>query len=307
MARTKKGLKIDGWLNLYKPKGMGSTEAVGKIRWLFKAQKAGHAGTLDPLAEGILPIALGEATKTIPYIQDTKKTYRFEVIWGSATTTDDQEGAVIETSDHRPNEQDILAILPQFTGEIEQYPPQFSAVKIDGERAYDLARKGEIVDIKPRIVCIDTITLLDHKNDVSTFEIHCGKGTYIRSFGRDIGKALGSCAHIRTLIRTQVGGFDESNAFFLDKLEEMVHKGASLEALLPVDSGLDDILVLELTEKEAIALRQGQKLSFVSRADFQRLEALNGSKIARAYVMDDLIGLVEIDKIHINPMRIFNL
>lgn len=185
---------VSGWLVLNKPYDMSSTEAVGKVRWLFGAKKAGHAGTLDPLATGILPIALGEATKTVPHVQDGAKVYRFTITWGAATTTDDAEGTITETSAHRPVKADVLAALPAFTGTIMQTPPAFSAIKIDGERAYDLARAGETVELAPRAVTIDALTLLRHDTETSDFEMTCEKGTYVRSLARDLAQALGTQA-----------------------------------------------------------------------------------------------------------------
>ena len=209
--RKKKGRPISGWVILDKPVGMGSTPCVGKLRWLYKAAKAGHAGTLDPLASGMLPIALGEATRTVPYVMDGEKTYRFTVSWGSATNTDDLEGEVTETSDKRPNEQAVLDILDNYTGEIQQIPPKFSAVKINGERAYKLARDGEEVEIAARTVSIHELNLVEHTGDTSTFEVLCGKGTYVRSLARDMGRELGCFGHISVLRRTTVGPFSEED------------------------------------------------------------------------------------------------
>ena len=306
MARRKKGKLIHGWINFYKPKDMGSTDAVGKIRWLFDAQKAGHAGTLDPLAEGILPIALGEATKTIPYIQDTKKTYSFDLIWGEARNTDDAEGNVIETSDHRPTQQEIIDILPKFSGEIQQTPPIFSAIKVNGERAYNIARRGGEVEMQPRQIFIENIRLIEHKQDETRFEVTCGKGTYIRSLGRDIAKKLGGCGYIDNLKRIEVGHFHEKTSIFLDKLEDLRHKNALDEALLSVDTGLDDILVLELTDNEASKLKQGQFLSFISKADFNRVKDLN-EKTARAYCKNTFLGFVDINKATVKAKKLLNL
>ncbi|MAY99675.1 MAG: tRNA pseudouridine(55) synthase TruB [Micavibrio sp.] len=307
MARRKKGQIVNGWVNLYKPKDMGSTQAVSAVRRLFDAQKAGHAGTLDPLAEGILPIALGEATKTVPYVQDALKVYSFDLIWGESRSTDDAEGEVTEVSDIRPSHADLSTALNDFTGEIEQTPPIYSAIKINGERAYDLARKGEEVEMKTRQVYIESIGLLHHDKDKSSFEVTCGKGTYIRSLGRDIAKKLGSVGYIDNLKRLKVGYFYKKDAILLDKLKELGDKDACNEALLPVDTGLDDIPVLQLTDKEASELKQGRKLSFVSRGDVQRLETLSDTDIARAYCKDTLIGMVSIQGIQIQPLRMFNL
>jgi tRNA pseudouridine55 synthase len=218
--RKKKGRPVSGWLIFDKPKGMGSTEAVSKIKWLFKAEKAGHAGTLDPLASGMLPIALGEATKTVPYVVDGTKIYRFTVTWGAERTTDDLEGEVTVTSDIRPDEEAIKALLPKYTGIIQQIPPKFSAIKIAGERAYDLARGGEEIEIPAREVEIDRLELIE-RPDASTaiFEVECGKGTYVRSLARDMGRDLGCYGHISDLRRIEVAPFDESDFVTLAELE----------------------------------------------------------------------------------------
>ena len=213
MARRKKGNPINGWIILDKPVGMTSTQAVGKVRWLFQAQKAGHAGTLDPLATGVLPIALGEATKTVPYAVDGVKAYEFTVRWGAETDTDDAEGRIVETSDLRPTADEIEAILPDFHGEILQTPPQFSAIKIQGERAYDLARSGETVKLEPRPVVIDRLDLVAMPDtDTSVFEAECGRGTYVRALARDMGRRLGCLGHVTQLRRTRVAAFSAGSA-----------------------------------------------------------------------------------------------
>lgn len=222
MARRgkKKGRPVSGWVIFDKPKGMGSTEAVSKIKWLFNAEKAGHAGTLDPLASGMLPIALGEATKTVPYVMDGSKIYSFTVTWGEERSTDDLEGPVTKTSDKRPTEDDILSLLPNYIGTIQQTPPQFSAIKIDGERAYDLARSGETVAIPSREVEIYQLELVEI-NDAgqAVFEVECGKGTYVRSLARDMGRDLGCLGHIAELRRLEVAPFNEDDFVTLAELE----------------------------------------------------------------------------------------
>lgn len=222
MARRgkKKGRPVSGWVIFDKPKGMGSTEAVSKIKWLFNAEKAGHAGTLDPLASGMLPIALGEATKTVPYVMDGTKIYAFTVTWGEERSTDDLEGPVTKTSDKRPTEADILALLPKYTGVIQQTPPQFSAIKIDGERAYDLAREGETVAIPSREVEIDRLELVEiNEAGQALFEVECGKGTYVRSLARDMGRDLNCFGHIAELRRLEVAPFNEDDFVTLQELE----------------------------------------------------------------------------------------
>lgn len=308
-TETKKQKRdVSGWINFYKPREMGSTDAVHKIRSILSAKKAGHAGTLDPLAEGILPIALGEATKTISYIQSDIKTYECDIVWGEARSTDDMEGEVTETSDHRPTQLELENILPQFTGNIDQIPPKYSAIKINGERAYALARKGEEVELKPRPVFIESIEVLSHNNERTTLKVVCGKGTYIRSLGRDMALKLGTFGYIDNLKRTKVGNFDLNNVIFLDKLEEFGHKDSLDELLMPVDAGLADIPVLNLSEAEALKLKQGQVLSFVSRGDSRRLEPFGNEKdVVRAYHRSKLMGLVTIHSYRISPLKMFNL
>ncbi len=224
--RKKKGRPVSGWLILDKPKGMGSTEAVSKVKWLYGADKAGHAGTLDPLASGMLPIALGEATKTVPYVQDGAKVYRFTVAWGEERSTDDLEGAATKTSDARPDESSIRALLPKYTGVIMQTPPQFSAIKIGGERAYDLAREGEAVDIPAREVEIARFDLIEMQGtDATVFEIECGKGTYVRSLARDMGRDLGCFGHIADLRRTEVDPFTPEDFVTFEEIEAEIGPG----------------------------------------------------------------------------------
>lgn len=217
--RKKKGRPISGWIVLDKPVGMGSTEAVSKVKWLFQAEKAGHAGTLDPLASGMLPIALGEATKTVPYVQDGAKIYRFTVAWGEERSTDDREGPVTHQSAARPSEEEIRALLPKYTGVIMQIPPQFSAIKIAGERAYDLAREGTTVDIPPREVEIGRLDIVESNADQTVFEIECGKGTYVRSLARDLGRDMGCFGHIAELRRVEVEPFTEEDFVTIAELE----------------------------------------------------------------------------------------
>lgn len=221
MARRgkKKGRSVSGWVVLDKPVGMGSTEAVAKVKWLFQADKAGHAGTLDPLASGMLPIALGEATKTVPYVQDGAKIYRFTVAWGEERSTDDLEGPVTKTSDMRPSQAEVAALLPKYTGVIMQTPPQFSAIKIAGERAYDLARGGATVEIPPREVEVGRLDIVEHADGRTLFETECGKGTYVRSLARDMGRDLGCFGHIADLRRTEVDPFTADDLVTVAELE----------------------------------------------------------------------------------------
>ncbi|MDG4855991.1 MAG: tRNA pseudouridine(55) synthase TruB [Mesorhizobium sp.] len=252
MARRgkKKGRPVSGWVVLDKPVGMGSTEAVSKIKWLFQAEKAGHAGTLDPLASGMLPIALGEATKTVPYVQDGAKVYRFTVAWGEERSTDDLEGPVTNSSDRRPAEAEVRALLPKYTGVIMQTPPQFSAVKIAGERAYDLARDGETVDIPAREIEIGRLDIVEHGVDRTVFEVECGKGTYVRSLARDMGRDLGCFGHISELRRVEVEPFTADDFVTVAELEAARFGGktdenADEEAEVSVDFGAIDALLVE--------------------------------------------------------------
>ncbi|PBB45463.1 tRNA pseudouridine(55) synthase TruB [Mesorhizobium sp. WSM3866] len=252
MARRgkKKGRPVSGWVVLDKPVGMGSTEAVSKIKWLFQAEKAGHAGTLDPLASGMLPIALGEATKTVPYVQDGAKVYRFTVAWGEERSTDDLEGPVTNSSDRRPAEAEVRALLPKYTGVIMQTPPQFSAVKIAGERAYDLARDGGTVDIPAREIEIGRLDIVEHGVDRTVFEVECGKGTYVRSLARDMGRDLGCFGHISELRRVEVEPFTADDFVTVAELEAARFGGktdenSDEEAEVPVDFGALDALLVE--------------------------------------------------------------
>jgi tRNA pseudouridine55 synthase len=262
MARKRKGQPVHGWIAIDKPVGVTSTQVVGAVRWLCDAAKAGHGGTLDPLASGILPVALGEATKTVPYVMDGAKTYRFTIAFGEARSTDDREGEVTETSPVRPTDDQIRAVLPGFEGEIAQVPPAYSALKVDGERAYDLARKGEDVKLAARQVRIDGLELLARPSpDLAEFEVRCGKGTYVRSLARDIAHKLGTVGHVAALRRTRCGPFAEDNAIPLD-FARSLGQGPALRAyLLPVLTALDDIPALALTEEDARRLRNGQFLS----------------------------------------------
>lgn len=309
MARRKKGNPVHGWINLDKPAGMSSTQAVGKVRWLFQAQKAGHAGTLDPLATGILPIALGEATKTIPYIQDAMKTYEFEITWGEQRNTDDSEGKVIATSDIRPAQKDIEAALPGFIGEIEQIPPKFSAIKIEGERAYDLARDGEEFEINARTIYIENLELIQAGADKATFRMLCGKGTYVRSLARDLAQKLETCGYVSALRRTKTGPYTQETAISLDNLTALSDSAGLNQALLPLEAALDDILALPLKQEEMTRLRNGQVLMFTSRPDYDRLEKAGLGKQDEALATFDgkAVALVEVSGPSVKTIRIFNL
>lgn len=306
MSRRKKGLDISGWLILDKAVGITSTHAVSKARWMYQAKKAGHAGTLDPLASGILPIAFGEATKTVPFVMDGQKAYRFEVRWGVETDSDDAEGEPVATSEFRPSREEIIAALDAFRGEIEQIPPKFSALKIDGERAYDLARDGKDVELEARVITVDRLDLVDTPSpDLAVFEAECGKGTYVRALARDIGRALGTRGHVTALRRTAVGGFTEEDAISLDELERL-RQGAAGEqdlaqALLPVETALDDIPALAVNRAEAARLLNGQPVLLRGR------DAPTYRGPVSVTTDGALIALGEIDRGELHPRRIFHL
>ncbi len=308
MPRKRKGTPIDGWIAVDKPAGMGSTQVVAAVRRILGAAKAGHGGTLDPLATGILPVALGEATKTVQYVMDGSKTYRWRVRFGEARSTDDLEGAVTATCERRPTAAEIEMALPAFTGDIEQVPPAFSAIKIGGERAYDLARAGEAVELMPRRVHVARQTLLGMPDpDHADIETVCGKGTYIRSLARDLSRALGTCGTIVVLRRTACGPFNEGNAISLDKLQELGHSPAPRTHLLPVETALDDIPALALTEAEARRLQSGQALSLLPVASREPLPPLRDDHVVRAMAGSRLVALARIDGGELRPVRVMNL
>ena len=309
MARRgkKKGRPVSGWVILDKPVGMGSTEAVSKVKWLYNAEKAGHAGTLDPLASGMLPIALGEATKTVPYVQDGAKVYRFTVAWGEERSTDDLEGPVTKSSDRRPSEDEVRALLAKYTGLIMQTPPQFSAIKIAGERAYDLARSGETVDIPPREVEIERFDLIEHSDDQTVFEIECGKGTYVRSLARDMGRDLGCFGHIATLRRTEVDPFTSDDFVTVQELED-ARDGpdghgpdfATIDGLL-IDTGaaLDCLPRVDISDDAATRIRLGNPI--VIRGRDAPVEAEEACAMARGR----LIAIGAIEAGIFKPKRVF--
>ncbi len=323
-ARKKKGRPVSGWMVLDKPLGMGSTEAVSKIKWLYGAEKAGHAGTLDPLASGMLPIALGEATKTVPYVQDGAKVYRFTVSWGEERSTDDLEGEVTKSSPARPDEQVIRALLPKYTGVIMQTPPQFSAIKIAGERAYDLAREGEAVDIPAREVEIGRFDLVEMRGvDATVFEIECGKGTYVRSLARDMGRDLGCYGHISELRRTEVDPFTADDLVTMAEIEEAIasipseateegeatraprpgpDQWKALDALLmDTGSALDCLPQVVVNDDTAARLRLGNPV--IVRGRDAPVEAEEACAFARGRLV--AIGAIEAGMF--KPKRVFSL
>jgi tRNA pseudouridine55 synthase len=321
MARRgkKKGRPISGWVVFDKPKGMGSTEAVSKIKWLFNAEKAGHAGTLDPLASGMLPIALGEATKTVPYVMDGAKIYRFTVAWGEERSTDDLEGGVTQTSDKRPAEEDILALLPRYTGIIQQVPPQFSAIKIGGERAYDLAREGESIEIPAREVEIGRLEIVEMPDDSHTvFEVECGKGTYVRSLARDMGRDLGCYGHISDLRRVEVAPFTPDDLVTLEELEAAwpplppkdeeadetaprVKRDFSAIDALVIDTGaaLDCLPQVALSDEQAHRIRMGNPVILRGR------DAPVEADEACVTIRGKLLAIGYIEQGQFKPKRVF--
>ena len=296
MSSDKPGKRaISGWIVLDKPYGMTSTQAVGKVRWLFGAIKAGHAGTLDPLATGILPIALGEATKTVAVVQEGRKTYRFSIRWGAATTTDDAEGEVVAISDHRPAQADLEAKLEDFTGEIMQRPPSFSAIRVEGERAYDIARAGGEVALAPRPVVIESLQLLSHGEETSEFEMACEKGTYVRALARDLAEALGTRGHVARLRRTAVGAFTEAKSVSIEAIEATADRDA---LLLSVAAGLGALPEVRLSPEQAGALRQGKAVLLTGARAPIALEN------AWASLAGEPIALGVVERGHFKPRRV---
>jgi len=298
---------VHGWVVLDKPVGMTSTHAVSVVKRLFQARRAGHAGTLDPLASGCLPIALGEATKTVPFVMDGRKFYVFTVRWGEERDTDDAEGRVVATSDERPTADAIRSVLPAFTGTIEQVPPRYSAIKIAGERAYDIARDGEEVTLEARPVDIHSLAVVDTPDpDHTVFAAECGKGTYVRALARDIGRRLGCRGHVSALRRTEVGPFADDDMMTLEKLESLCHRAAAGEAsladaLMPVATALDDIPALAVSRADAARLQRGQAVLMRGRD----APVFSGTLYVTA--SGQLIALAEVDRGEIVPKRVFNL
>ncbi len=308
MARRTKGQKVDGWLVVDKPVGMTSTQVVGRARRVFDARKVGHGGTLDPLASGVLPIALGEATKTVAYAMEGEKAYRFTLRWGLATDTDDAEGEVVARSDLRPSDREIEACLPAFEGEITQVPPRFSAIKVAGRRAYDMARAREDFELQPRTITIKSLTLVERPDlDHTVIDVVCGKGAYMRSLARDLGLALGTCAYITALRRLRVGPFRVEGAISLETLEGLGHSPAALELLLPLESALDDIPALALSETEAQRLRCGQALPMLSRMDRLRVEGLENGATVLTTAGGKPVALARYQAGDLCPVRVLNL
>ncbi|QAY94896.1 tRNA pseudouridine(55) synthase TruB [Methylovirgula ligni] len=295
-APRSKRTEINGWVVLDKPVGMTSTHAVTRLKRLFNAKKAGHAGTLDPLASGVLPVAFGEATKTVPFVQDGEKAYRFTIQWGAETDSDDADGQITAQSEVRPQTEAILAALPHFTGTILQLPPAFSAIKIAGERAYDIARDGEIPQLTPRPVTIHELVLVSLGRDEATFEARCGKGTYVRAIARDLGRVLGCYGHVTALRRTRVGPFSETDAVPLAQIEE----AAAPEAMRRVEAGLEELPQVIVDRDSAARLRRGQSVLLRGRD-------APGEGAAYASCGGVVVAIGAIERGELVPGRVFNL
>ena len=292
-----KRVEVNGWIVLDKPVGITSTNAVSRLKRIYNGKKAGHAGTLDPLASGILPVAFGEATKTVPFVQDGEKGYRFTVQWGAETNTDDADGEVVKQSDLRPARKAIEALLPRFIGTIAQQPPAFSAIKIAGDRAYDLARAGEVVDLVPRAVTIHELVIVSDDGTSSTFEARCGKGTYVRAIARDLGRALGCFGHVTALRRTRVGPFGEADAVTLASLDD---PEAAACALRRVEAGLGELTRVLVDRTDAARLRRGQSM-LLRGADAPP------QGLAYAACSGVVVAIGAIEGGQLVPARVFNL
>ena len=308
MARRRRGRAVNGWVIVDKPAGVTSTRAVNAVRRAFDAAKAGHAGTLDPFATGVLPVALGEATKTVPYVMDARKSYRFEVRWGEERDTDDCEGAVIRTSDVRPDRETIESALGEFQGEIEQVPPRYSAVRVGGRRAYDLARNDEAVDLPPRRIRIDEFVLEDMPDpDRAILRVTSGKGAYMRALARDLARNIGTAGYLSRLCRLSVGTFVCEKAVSLDFLDVQAHSPAAFEYLLPVEAALDGIPAVDLTGDEANRLRRGQQVPMFRASDRVRRGDLREGDLLCAVSEGKPVAISRIRDGCVSPVRVLNL
>jgi tRNA pseudouridine55 synthase len=312
MGRSKKGAPVHGWVIVDKPQGVTSTRAVGIVKRVFDAKKAGHAGTLDPMATGVLAVALGEATKTVPFAMDAEKRYRFTACWGEGRDSDDAEGAVTATSEKRPSRAEIEAVFPRFTGEIVQVPPSYSAIKVQGERAYDLARDGEAVDLSPRTIEVHEVALVEMPDpDHAVFDMHCGKGAYVRAWVRDIALALGTVGHVSQLRRTAIGGFTEELAIPLCTLEGFMHSPAAFEHLRPISTALDGIPALAVTGQDAVRLRCGNPIlvrapHLARLSEEARGDDLQGLTVYLSTSEGEPVALAELSSGEFRPFRVFN-
>ncbi|MGV8985067.1 MAG: tRNA pseudouridine(55) synthase TruB [Cypionkella sp.] len=296
MGRTKKGRKLSGWLVVDKPAGLGSTDVVNKVKWLLKAQKAGHAGTLDPAATGVLAVAFGEATKTVPVLTDALKCYRFAVTFGAETSTDDAEGTFLQASDIRPSTEAIASALAGFRGEIMQVPPQVSAVKVDGARAYDLAREGEVFELAARPLWVESLELIERPDaDHVVLEMVCGKGGYVRAIARDLGRVLGTLAHVKWLRRTWSGPFDATDGLTWDEILRLGEAGELEDRLLPIESALADMERVEATADGARKIMVGNPGTVFNSAEGEVWAAHNGRALG--------LGEVRLGMFH--PSRVF--
>ena len=295
---------ISGWLVIDKEEGMTSTQVVSRLKHIFHPTKIGHAGTLDPFATGILPIAFGQATRTVPFVMDGLKTYRFSLRFGQATDTEDKTGQVVARSANRPTQAQIEAILPEFVGDIEQQPPAYSALKVKGKRAYDLARQGQAVDLPSRRIHIESLRLLSYQDDTAVCEVVCGKGTYVRSLGRDIALKLGTVEHLTALRRTSCGVFNESQKILLAQLEKIEYTPSAWDEFIPIQAVLTDILELALTEHEAQAVSHGQALKTADVV--KRLGRLPEGTLLKATFDGKLIAFVQLRAGRFRPTRVFN-
>ena len=312
MSRRRKGAAVHGWVVVDKPEGISSTQVVAIVRRVFDAQKAGHAGTLDPMATGVLAVALGEATKTVPYAMESEKTYRFAACWGEARDSDDAEGRVSATSDIRPTREQVEAVLPRFVGRITQVPPAYSAIKVQGERAYDLARDGEVVILEPRIVAIHEARVTGTPDpDHTEFEMRCGKGAYVRAWVRDLALMLGTVGHVSQLRRTAIGGFSEKDAVPLETLKASMHSPAAFEHLRPISTALDGIPALAVSGQDAVRLRCGNPI-LVRAPHFARLtdeaegDDLQGLTVFLSTGDGEPVALAALEAGELRPFRVFN-
>lgn len=291
---------VDGWLVIDKPRGMGSTQVVGKTRYLLHANKNGHTGTLDPFATGVLPIAFGEATKLVPFVTDGEKEYEFVVEWGAATDTGDIEGKIITTSDKIPNRAEILAAIPHFIGKITQIPPMYSAIKINGQEAYKLARKGQTVEMPAREIEIYALELLEEREKSAKFKVQCSKGTYVRTLGADMAEYLGSCGYLSELRRTKCGNFSINDTILLDSLEKTEYIEQRRKSLLPMETSLRDIAEIAVSAEDARKLSMGQGLSP------KNYSTVLPTELAAVKFHNCLIALVRVDERKISPIRVFH-
>ncbi len=307
MTRKRRGDIVNGWIAVDKPPGVTAAKVVARVKSAVNAAKAGHGGTLDPLATGVLPIALGSATKTVNFAMDSRKAYEFDVRWGERTDTDDSEGVTLETSDSRPSEIDIVSALSSFVGEIDQIPPDYSAVKVSGQRAYDLARKNVPLNLTPRRVIVHALNLVEIVNtECARFRVRCGKGTYVRALVRDLAQTLGTFGHISRLRRTQCGPFSEKSSISLEKLEALGHKAAASECLLPVGTVLDDIPALALTSEEARRITHGQSISLWPVVKRNANPGLEQGMTVQAVCGETLIAVAEVGNGMVRPVRVLN-